>query len=138
MVLSSFVLLGVVVSACATPVIYDGRAPYNYTGDDLNNSVDPYLSCVCIRIVILLALMFQFRVVKGSTENATYVSHRRYPTVVKYRFSAVHHSPGTLSGSDAALERIPVPMAASAESVVRHRTTDDDLHRQYLDLRSWR
>ncbi|KAF8837739.1 hypothetical protein BDN67DRAFT_157550 [Paxillus ammoniavirescens] len=55
MVLYSLVLLGVVVSACATPVVYDGRAPYSYTGDDLNNSVDPYLS-----------------VVKGSTENATY------------------------------------------------------------------
>ncbi|KAF9234055.1 hypothetical protein BU15DRAFT_79462 [Melanogaster broomeanus] len=48
-------LFGLVVSASANPIIYDGRAPYNYTGDDLNNSVDPYLS-----------------VVKGSTENATY------------------------------------------------------------------
>jgi hypothetical protein len=31
-------------AALATPIIYDGRAPYNYTSDDLNNSVDPYLS----------------------------------------------------------------------------------------------
>ncbi|KAF9232191.1 hypothetical protein BU15DRAFT_90706 [Melanogaster broomeanus] len=54
-VLYFLALFGLVVSGFATPVIYDGRAPYNYTGDDLNNSVDPYLS-----------------VVKGSTENATY------------------------------------------------------------------
>ena len=39
-------LLGLVVAhtALATPVIYDGRAHFNYTDDDLNNSVDPYLS----------------------------------------------------------------------------------------------
>lgn len=30
----------------ATPLIYDGRAPFNYTLEDLNNSLDPYLSVV--------------------------------------------------------------------------------------------
>ncbi|OAX36806.1 hypothetical protein K503DRAFT_743731 [Rhizopogon vinicolor AM-OR11-026] len=30
----------------ATPLIYDGRAPFNYTSEDLNNSLDPYLSAV--------------------------------------------------------------------------------------------
>ncbi|KAG1785219.1 uncharacterized protein HD556DRAFT_147270 [Suillus plorans] len=30
----------------ATPLIYDGRAPFNYTIEDLDNSVDPYLSVV--------------------------------------------------------------------------------------------
>lgn len=30
----------------ATPLIYDGRAPFNYTIDDLNHSLDPYLSVV--------------------------------------------------------------------------------------------
>ncbi|KAF9220221.1 hypothetical protein BS17DRAFT_715196 [Gyrodon lividus] len=55
MLLDLLVQLGLVVYASATPIIYDGRAPYTYTGDDLNNSVDPYLS-----------------VVKGSTKNATY------------------------------------------------------------------
>jgi len=35
---------GFVGLASATPLIYDGRAPFNYTGEDLNNSLDPYLS----------------------------------------------------------------------------------------------
>jgi hypothetical protein len=30
----------------ATPLIYDGRALFNYTIEDLNNSLDPYLSVV--------------------------------------------------------------------------------------------
>ncbi|KAG1883919.1 hypothetical protein F4604DRAFT_1575153 [Suillus subluteus] len=30
----------------ATPLIYDGRAPFNYTIEDLDNSLDPYLSVV--------------------------------------------------------------------------------------------
>lgn len=34
----------------ATPLIYDGRAPFNYTIEDLNNSLDPYLSRVSPRL----------------------------------------------------------------------------------------
>ena len=34
----------VATAALATPILYDGRAPYSYTNDDLNNSVGPYLS----------------------------------------------------------------------------------------------
>ncbi|KAG1739392.1 uncharacterized protein EDB91DRAFT_1053830 [Suillus paluster] len=30
----------------ATPLIYDGRAPFNYTSEDLNSDLDPYLSAV--------------------------------------------------------------------------------------------
>jgi hypothetical protein len=44
----------------ANPLIYDGRAPFSYTIEDLDNSLDPYLS-----------------VVKGSM-NASYVW--LYPT----------------------------------------------------------
>ncbi len=33
-----------VLGALATPIIYDGRAPFNYTAADLDNSVDPYLT----------------------------------------------------------------------------------------------
>lgn len=39
--LSAFVSL-----TSATPLIYDGRAPFNYTVEDLDNSLDPYLSVV--------------------------------------------------------------------------------------------
>lgn len=34
--------------AVATPVIYDGRAPFNLTEADLNASTDPYLTSVCL------------------------------------------------------------------------------------------
>ncbi|KAH7910499.1 hypothetical protein BJ138DRAFT_1114053 [Hygrophoropsis aurantiaca] len=54
---SVFSVIGLLGLVSATPIIYDGRAPFNYTGEDLNNSIDPYLS-----------------VVKGSTENATHYS----------------------------------------------------------------
>ncbi|KIJ59263.1 glycoside hydrolase family 131 protein [Hydnomerulius pinastri MD-312] len=67
MVRSLLALVGLAGLASATPLLYDGRTPYNYTNDDLNNSVDPYLS-----------------VVKGSTENATYyttlLGHSLNPT----------------------------------------------------------
>ncbi|KAF9478220.1 hypothetical protein BDN70DRAFT_63133 [Pholiota conissans] len=35
-----------VISALATPVIFDGRAPFSYTESGLNNSIDPYLTVV--------------------------------------------------------------------------------------------
>jgi hypothetical protein len=35
---------GVIGLVSATPLIYDGRAPFNYTSEDLDNSLDPYLS----------------------------------------------------------------------------------------------
>ncbi|KAF8964258.1 hypothetical protein BDZ97DRAFT_1904550 [Flammula alnicola] len=35
-----------VVGVLGTPLIYDGRAPFNYTESDFNNSVDPYLTVV--------------------------------------------------------------------------------------------
>jgi len=35
-----------VLGALATPVIYDGRAPFNYTKTDFDGSVDPYLTYV--------------------------------------------------------------------------------------------
>lgn len=31
-------------AALATPIIYDGRAPLNYSQFDLDKSVDPYLT----------------------------------------------------------------------------------------------
>lgn len=40
----SLLLLG--GAAVATPIIYDGRAPLNYTQFDLDKSVDPYLTIV--------------------------------------------------------------------------------------------
>ena len=30
--------------AVATPLIWDGRAPFNLDGDDLNNSIGPFLT----------------------------------------------------------------------------------------------
>jgi hypothetical protein len=39
-----FAFTGFLGLASATPFIYDGRAPFNYTSEDLNNSLDPYLS----------------------------------------------------------------------------------------------
>jgi hypothetical protein len=41
-----FAFTGFMGLASATPFIYDGRAPFNYTSEDLNNSLDPYLSYV--------------------------------------------------------------------------------------------
>lgn len=41
-----FAFAALVSLASATPLIYDGRAPFNYTIEDLDNSVDPYLSVV--------------------------------------------------------------------------------------------
>lgn len=42
--LSLLYSLSFVLGALATPLIFDGRAPFNYTETDLNNSLDPYLS----------------------------------------------------------------------------------------------
>jgi dTDP-4-dehydrorhamnose reductase len=42
--LSPFYALSSVLGALATPLIFDGRAPFNYTETDLNNSIDPYLT----------------------------------------------------------------------------------------------
>ncbi|KAJ8587086.1 hypothetical protein M405DRAFT_794768 [Rhizopogon salebrosus TDB-379] len=39
-----FAFTGFLGLASATPFIYDGRAPFNYTSEDLNNSLDPYLA----------------------------------------------------------------------------------------------
>ena len=40
-VLVAFKFVGV---ALATPIIYDGRAPLNYSQFDFDKSVDPYLT----------------------------------------------------------------------------------------------
>lgn len=32
--------------ACATPLLWDGRAPYNYTETDVDESFGPYLRLV--------------------------------------------------------------------------------------------
>ncbi|EPQ54874.1 hypothetical protein GLOTRDRAFT_106470 [Gloeophyllum trabeum ATCC 11539] len=50
-------VLGFLAVASATPLLYDGRAPFNLTENDLNDSLGPYLT-----------------VVKGSTENASHYS----------------------------------------------------------------
>ena len=42
--LSLYVLVLLVGTALATPIIYDGRAPLNYSQSDLDKSVDPYLT----------------------------------------------------------------------------------------------
>jgi len=39
-------LMLLVEAALATPIIYDGRAPLNYTQSDLDKSIDPYLTVV--------------------------------------------------------------------------------------------
>jgi hypothetical protein len=41
---SSLAIVAFLSLTSATPLIYDGRAPFNYTIEDLNNSIDPYLS----------------------------------------------------------------------------------------------
>ena len=41
---SMYVLVLFVAAASATPIIYDGRAPLNYSRLDLDKSVDPYLT----------------------------------------------------------------------------------------------
>lgn len=47
MLRSIFLAVPALVSlTSATPLIYDGRAPFNYTAADLNGNVDPYLSAV--------------------------------------------------------------------------------------------
>lgn len=43
---SSLAIVAFLSLTSATPLIYDGRAPFNYTIEDLNNSLDPYLSVV--------------------------------------------------------------------------------------------
>ncbi|KAF9561764.1 hypothetical protein CPC08DRAFT_414346 [Agrocybe pediades] len=43
---SLFLALLPALSALATPIIYDGRAPFNYTKTDFDASVDPYLTVV--------------------------------------------------------------------------------------------
>ena len=43
---SMYVLVLFVGVALATPIIYDGRAPLNYTQFDFDKSVDPYLTWV--------------------------------------------------------------------------------------------
>lgn len=39
-------LTGLLASALATPVIWDGRAPFNLTNADLDTSTGPFLTCV--------------------------------------------------------------------------------------------
>ena len=41
---SMYALVLFVGAALATPIIYDGRAPLNYSQFDLDKSVDPYLT----------------------------------------------------------------------------------------------
>jgi hypothetical protein len=36
----------------ANPLIYDGRAPFSYTIEDLDNSLDPYLSYVSSHLLL--------------------------------------------------------------------------------------
>ena len=43
---SMYVLVLFVGVALATPIIYDGRAPLNYSQFDFDKSVDPYLTWV--------------------------------------------------------------------------------------------
>ncbi|KAI0629797.1 hypothetical protein C8Q77DRAFT_1138613 [Trametes polyzona] len=54
---SIFYFFGFFVSALATPIIYDGRAPFNLTNANLDTSTGPFLT-----------------IVKGA-ENATHYSH---------------------------------------------------------------
>ena len=39
-------VLASVALTFATPIIYDGRAPFNLTNADLNNNIGPYLTYV--------------------------------------------------------------------------------------------
>ncbi|TCD62641.1 hypothetical protein EIP91_006594 [Steccherinum ochraceum] len=67
-------LLGLLTLAAASPLIWDGRAPFTLDGDDLNNSTGPYLT-----------------VVKGATEDATHYTtlhgHSLAPTPLWNKFS---------------------------------------------------
>lgn len=44
MFLSLTFILFPFLGTLATPIIYDGRAPFDYTAADFDNSVDPYLT----------------------------------------------------------------------------------------------
>jgi hypothetical protein len=42
--------------ALASPdVLWEGRAPFNYTPDDINKSLGPYLRCVVTSIIEMIA-----------------------------------------------------------------------------------
>ena len=58
----------------ATPIIWDGRAPFNLTNTDLETSTGPYLRFVYTALILHISLAdrITFSVVKGS-ENATHV-----------------------------------------------------------------
>ena len=51
----SFTLI-FIAGVLATPLIYDGRAPLNYTQANLDGSVDPYLTLVRLLTPITLVL----------------------------------------------------------------------------------
>jgi hypothetical protein len=40
-------LAALATAVAATPVLYDGRAPFNLTNADLNANIGPYLTYVC-------------------------------------------------------------------------------------------
>lgn len=43
---SLFCLFTFVFISNATPLLYDGRVPFNLTNDDLNSSIGPFLTYV--------------------------------------------------------------------------------------------
>lgn len=46
---SFLVVLASVTAVLSTPIVYDGRAPDDYTAADLDGSVDPYLTWVLLK-----------------------------------------------------------------------------------------
>lgn len=51
----SFTLI-FIAGVLGTPLIYDGRAPLNYTQANLDGSVDPYLTLVRLLTSMILVL----------------------------------------------------------------------------------
>jgi len=77
MILSLTYTLVLVAGVLSTPLIYDGRAPLNYTQANFDESVDPYLTLVCLLASITpYGVSFILSVVKGS-ENASHVRIQR-------------------------------------------------------------
>ena len=61
------------VLASATPVLYDGRAPFNLTNTDLNTNTGPYLTCVRFATLLSMYLMIRSEWLKGAKMRLTYV-----------------------------------------------------------------
>lgn len=69
----------------ATPILYDGRAPFNLTNADLNTQTGPYLTYVLLAYRVCTrdcSLTYIQSVVKGS-ENATHVGLHRLTALSK-------------------------------------------------------